>query len=74
MIKTTFNPFKNGRKKNLFCYKKSLRGNHTEKSILKKDEIVYSTNEAKADTLNQHFATLFVHDADAKWANILILT
>ena len=29
-----------------------------------KDGIAYSTNAAKADVLNKHFATVFVHDTD----------
>ena len=64
MNKTIFNPFQNGRKKNLFRYFKSLRRDHGGIPTLRKDGIAYSTNAAKADVLNKHFATVFVHDTD----------
>ena len=62
MNKTIFNPFKNGRKKNLFRYVKSLRRNNTGIPTLYNNGTPYSTNEAKANILNQYFATVFVQD------------
>ena len=62
MNKTIFNPFENGRKKNLFRYVKSLRRDNTGIPTLYNNGTAYSTNEAKANALNQYFATVFVQD------------
>lgn len=51
MNKTIFNPFKNGRKKNLFRYVKSLCRNNTGVPTLYNNGIEHSSNEAKA---NEH--------------------
>ena len=51
MNKTIFNLFKSGRKKNLFRYDKSLRTDNNGILILYKNGTTYSTNEAKANTL-----------------------
>ena len=62
MNKTIFNPFENGRKKNLFRYVKSLRRDNTGIPTLYNNGTAYLTNEAKANALNQYFATVFVQD------------
>ena len=41
-----------------------MRRDHGGIPTLRKDGIAYSTNAAKADVLNKHFATVFVHDTD----------
>ena len=46
----------------MFRYVKSLRRDNTGIPILYKNGTAYSTNEAKANTLNQYFSTVFVQD------------
>ena len=51
-----------GERKNLFRYVKSLRRDNTGIPISYKNGTAYSTNEAKANALNQYFSTVFVQD------------
>ena len=60
--KTIFNPFKNERKKSLFHYVKLLHRDNTGIPTLYNNGIAHSSNEAKANALNQYFATVFVKD------------
>ena len=46
----------------MFHYVRSLRRDNTGIPIFYKNGIAYSTNEAKANTLNQYFSTVFVQD------------
>ena len=41
-----------------------MRKDHGGVPTLREDETTHSTNAAKADVLNKHFATVFVHDTD----------
>ena len=63
MNKTIFNTFKNGRKENLFCCQIiTVCRDDTGIPTLYNNGIAHSSNEAKANALNQYFATVFVED------------
>ena len=59
MDKPFFDPFVGGKKKNFFRYIKSMRRDNYGIPMLQKDGITYSSDEDKAEVLNEHFASEF---------------
>ena len=63
MDKTFFDPFVGGKKKNFFRYIKSMRRDNYGIPTLQKDGITYSSDEDKAEVLNEHFASVFTKNS-----------
>ena len=54
--------YETGNKKRFWSYVKLLRRDNCGVAPLKKDGIMFTQNEAKADILNQQFASVFSHE------------
>ena len=67
MYRMIHKPYENGKKKKFFRYVKSLRVDRCGVPVLIKDGIKHTTNQAKANVLNQHFSSVFTHDGETHY-------